>query len=77
MPRVALTYHQKAQNIVKDLKRAFLGKKTELGLSWEEIAEEMGMPRTTLTYKWKHNTLMLNEWYELSHILGVKEEDVL
>lgn len=76
MPRVALSYHQKAEYIVKDFKTLCLGRKADLKLSWEAIAREMNIPRTTLTYKWDNGLLTLTEWLELCHILGVGKEDI-
>lgn len=76
MPKVILTYKDVANTRVEKLKVQCLGVKALKKLSWEDIADEMLLPRSTLVYRWNNNLLTLSEWLELINVLGIEKGEI-
>jgi len=76
MPKVVLTYHEKAEAKVDDLKTLCMGVKTMKRISWDVIADEMLIPRSTLVYRFNNNLFTLSEWYEFLHVLGIEKGNI-
>ena len=77
MPKVLLTYQDVAKNKVKKLKTHCLGVKAMKHMSWDTIADQMFLPRSTLIYRFNNDLLTLSEWLELLHILEIEKEEIL
>ena len=76
MPRVTLTFHDKARAKVQRVKAQCLGMKALKKLSWDDIADEMLVPRSTLVYRFNNDLFTLSEWIEFLHVLGIEKEDL-
>ena len=74
MAKILLSDRQKAKDKVKKLKVICLGHKELNSMSWEALAAEMGMSRTTLKYRFDKGLLTIDEWIVLIHILKVERE---
>lgn len=75
MPKVRLTFSDVAKAKENKLKTQCLGVKALKRMSWDEIADKMGVPTSTLKYRFNSNIFTLAEWLELMHILGISRED--
>ena len=76
MPKVKLTYSDYAKGEVEKYKLQILGVKGLKKMSWDDIANKMGVPRATLKYRFDKGILTLSEWMELCHVLGIKREEL-
>ena len=76
MPKVILTFKDKAKGKEEKIKAQCLGQKAIKHMSWDYIADEMLISRSTLIYRFKNGLLTLAEWIELLHILGIEKEDL-
>ena len=76
MPKVTLTYKDVAEKKVVKLKAQCLGMKALQKLSWDDLAEEMEVPRSTLFYRFNNDLFTLAEWIEFLHILGIEKGEV-
>ena len=76
MPRVFVTDKQRAKDKLRKLKVLCRGHKEMDGVSWDYLSKEMGMSRTTLTYRFNEGLLTLDEWIVFIHILKIEREDL-
>lgn len=76
MPKVILTYQDVAENKVTKIKAQCLGMKALKKLSWEDLATEMMIPRSTLFYRFNNDLFTLAEWIQFLHILGIEKGDI-
>jgi hypothetical protein len=76
LPKVTLTYHDKIETKIQKMTVHCLGVKQYKKMSWEYIANEMFMPRSTIVYRFNNGLFTLSEWIEFWHILGIEKEDI-
>ena len=46
------------------------------GFSWDYLSKEMGMSRTTLTYRFNEGLMTMDEWIVFLHILKIEREEL-
>lgn len=77
MPKVLLTFQDRAKERTEKIKTHCLGVKAMKHISWDDIAGQMFTARSTLVYRFNNNLFTLPEWFQLWHILGIEKEEIL
>lgn len=77
MPKVLLTFQDRAKEQTEKIKTHCLGVKAMKHISWDYIADEMYIPRSTLVYRFNNDLFTLPEWLQFWHVLGIEKEEIL